>query len=241
MSINETTLSAVALAVAVMHKAAAAQAKAETALDRARGNTWGAVKEAALCFDAPMTDEARTALSGELAREYTKRYTSKEAAKSAASQHAKAIFALTHGKGKADAASLKDYLSSAFAVTRANAGNAPKNGAPVASKAASAQGAAVASADVPTVDRSGPAPVALSTAGLPVELGSALVQLIDMARKNARVAEALVVLVNIERDKGDAFMRAADYLLTEGKQATAQKLAQAFGADKVITKPRKAA
>ncbi len=225
-TVPAVNVTAVSLAVAVMHKAAAAEAKAAQALDRARGSTWDAVREAALCFDAPMSDEDRTALSGELAREYEGRYKDKAAAKSAASQHAKAIFALTHGKGSKDAKSLKEYLAGAFVRNQANAGNAPKNQA--------AQTVAASSTSAPaSPEPAAQGGTAFSTAGMPVEVGSAIIRLITAAKKNAAVGDALCVLANQSPDR---IVAACEWLLTSKAEGQAAKLAEKFGQSTPVKK-----
>ena len=176
----------VTLAVAVMHKAVAAQAKAESALDRARGNTWAAIKEAALCFDGAASEDDQKALYAALRAEYEQRYSNVNAAKSAASQHAKAIVLLTQGRGDAKAASLKDYMGS---VTAPRADSSRKGG----SAASTATGENSGDGAAGTVDAK---PAALSTSGLPVEVGSALVRLIEHVRKNPDARDAVILMAN---------------------------------------------
>lgn len=191
----------VTLAVAVMHKAVAAQAKAETALDRARGNTWAAIKEAALCFDGAASEDDQKALYAALRAEYESRYTNVNAAKSAASQHAKAIVLITQGKGDIKAASLKDYMGS---VTAPRADSSKKGGKGSGGATGENSGDEAAG----TVDAK---PAALSASGLPVEVGSALVRLIEHVRKNPDARDAVILMAN----KPDLLVEFADYALAK--------------------------
>lgn len=191
----------VTLAVAVMHKAVAAQAKAETALDRARGNTWAAIKEAALCFDGAASEDDQKALYAALRAEYEARYSNVNAAKSAASQHAKAIVLLTQGKGDAKAASLKDYMSS---VTSPRADSSKKGGK--AASAATGENSGDGAAG--TVDAKS---AALSVSGLPVEVGSALVRLMEHVRKNPDARDAVILMAN----RPELLVEFADFALAK--------------------------
>lgn len=234
---SSAVLTAVAMVVAVMHKAAAAEGKAMQALDRARAGTWAAVQEAALCFDAPMSDEDRKALSGELAREYMKRYSTEGSARAAASQHAKAIHGLTHAKGKPDSASLSDYLASidgkpSKKERQADSGNAPKSGA-----------SEVKAEDIPPIDRMMHAAAAPSAAATPAErslleglnpdAAGAVIRAASYAGQRPDFADALLVLVNMEQMHPGALKRAAELMLEAERADVAQKLGAKFGADKV--------
>jgi hypothetical protein len=111
---DEQTQDAINRAVDLLLPAAAAEGSATSALVRAKGGTWTALKKAAKKFRKPITEAVRNMLSSTLAKAYRSHYGTKAAAKSAASQHAKAITGLSRGLGNPEAVSLKAYLRSAF-------------------------------------------------------------------------------------------------------------------------------
>ncbi|MFZ5526418.1 MAG: hypothetical protein ACOZE7_07150 [Pseudomonadota bacterium] len=111
---DEQTQDAINRAVDLLLPAAAAEGSATSALVRAKGGTWTALKKAAKKFRKPITEAVRNMLSSTLAKAYRSHYGTKAAARSAASQHAKAITGLSRGLGNLEAVSLKAYLRSAF-------------------------------------------------------------------------------------------------------------------------------
>lgn len=224
---NESA-TAVSMAVAVMLKPYQAQARAEKALDRVKSATWRSVQEAAACFDAAMSTADRTALSGELARQY-KRFYSEASAKVAASQHAKAIHMIATGvtakvgqeQWGADRFGSMDAYFKACKGERhqADAGNAPR-----------AKGAdTVGEGDTSAQEAADKPANALSTAGMSVELGAAFVRLIEAARKNPEVADAVLFMSN----SPDHLPGFVEYVIEARKEKIAGKLGEKFGADKV--------
>lgn len=214
---RELIRTGVAMAVAVMLKPLQAQASAEKKLDKAKGSAWLAVQEAAGAFPADMSDKDRTTLSGELARNY-KAFYPEASAKVVASQHAKAIWLIATGAATGKLApdqfsNIADFLKAHRPERhQADAGNeGDKSTSTSDAKAAATQGAA------------------LSTAGLSVELGSAIVRLIEAAKRSPEVSDALVMMAN----RPEWAVKVLADALVPSVDATAAKLAEKFGADKV--------
>lgn len=214
---RDATRTAVSLAVAVMLKPFKAQASVEKKLEKAKGAAWAAVQEAAGAFPADMSEKDRTTLSGELARNYAAFYPA-ASAKVVASQHAKAIWLIATGWAVGEKAPEKFGNIAAFLDAfkaprkQADAGNEPDN--------------STGTKDAQDAEKQN---AAMSTAGLSVEVGAAIIRLIEQAKKSPEMCDALIMLSN----RPEWGIKVLADALVPDVDATAAKLAEKFGADKV--------
>lgn len=165
------------ITAAAISEAAKTMGAAVAAQERAKGAVWAGVRKAAEAFPPAMTELDRKVLSGALAKRYAAAYGTEASAKVVASQHAKAIYLLaTHAKAADGSPVDADEASDVQSYLKAHR-------APVA-----AAGAVVRAEDAK--------PVAMSTAGLPVETGAAIVRLIEAAKRDPEIADALIFASN---------------------------------------------
>lgn len=207
------TLTGIALAIAVM-------GKAMTALSRANGTVWRSLQEAAGGFPATMSDADKSALSSQLSKAYRTKG-GLDNAPQLASMHARAIFLIATGKAGTDGTvpnPAKFSNMSAFfgafsekkttptagtggtvaptnpnsaTAHRADAGNAPSTGAPVANGEASAIGMLVTQN-------------MLSAHGLPADVVQVFQDLLTLARANPQIQDGLTMVRNVPQRLLDA-------------------------------------
>lgn len=248
------TLTGIALAIAVM-------GKAMTALSRANGAVWRSLQEAAGGFPATMTDADKTELSSQLSRQYRTKG-GLDNAPQLASMHARAIYLIATGKPGADGktpdpakftnmsaffgafsdtkgkttkghagtsgasqgATVNPETPASATQHRADAGNAPANGAPTANPESASIGTLVTQ-------------TMMSVHGFAPELVQALQDIVNQARANPQLQDALVMA----RNNPAWFLSAAAAETARLNSVQAEKLAQVQAATAKGTKVAKVA
>lgn len=205
-TVSPVALTGVAFAIAVMSDAAKAEGTAYKALEKRQGASWRALCEAAGAFES-MDDAEKRKLSGELARAYVKYYP-ENTYKVVASQHARVIHLIVNGAKVEGFSGISEFLKAQAKPktqqTPVGATGADEEGEPLLSEATK----------TPSVKAS-------PMHGASVELGSAIARLVDMARKNPQIEDALLIAAN----HPDGFVSAMEALLT-AKPASPAKVSQ---------------